>query len=191
MAAQKQRQIESVYQIKVTLKDIRPPIWRRVQVPSNISLNKLHRLLQAVMPWDDYHLHQFIVDGVYYGEPDPDDDFGFELKSDGTAKLNQAASGAGARFIYEYDFGDGWEHEIVVEKIVPPEAGIKYPICLAGKRACPPEDCGGIPGYARFLEAIQNPKHEEHESLLRWVGGSFDPEAFDLDDINYRLKRIK
>ncbi len=191
MAAKKQRQIEFVYQIKVTLKDIRPPIWRRVQVPSNISLNKLHRILQAVMPWDDYHLHQFIIGGVYYGEPDPDDDFGFELKSDRTAKLIQVASGARARFIYEYDFGDGWEHEIVVEKIVPPEAGVRYPICLAGKRACPPEDCGGIPGYARFLEAIRNPEHEEHDELLQWVGGSFDPEAFDLDEINRELKRIR
>lgn len=191
MAVKKQPPIESIYQIKVTLKDIQPPIWRRVQVPSNISLNKLHRILQAVMPWDDYHLHQFIIGGVNYGEPDPDDDFGFELKSDRTAKLNQVASGAGARFTYEYDFGDGWEHEILIEKVLPPEGGVRYPICLAGKRACPPEDCGGTPGYARFLEAIRNPEHEEHEELLQWVGGSFDPEAFDLDEINRALKRIR
>lgn len=191
MATARQRQIESVYQIKVTLKDIRPSIWRRFQVPSRITLSKLHRILQVVMGWSNYHLHQFIVGGVYYGEPDPDDDFGFELKIDRTAKLAQAASGAGARFISEYDFGDGWEHEIVVEKIVPPEAGVRYPICLAGKRAFPPEDCGGTPGYARFLEAIRNPEHEEHDELLQWVGGSFDPEAFDLDDINHRLRRIK
>jgi len=191
MATVRQRQIESVYQIKVTLKDIQPPIWRRVQVPSNISLNKLHRILQAVMPWDDYHLHQFIIGGVNYGEPDPDDDFGFELKSDRTAKLRQVASVAGARFIYEYDFGDGWEHKILIEKVLPPETGVRYPICLGGKRACPPEDCGGIPGYARFLEAIRNPEHEEHDELLQWAGGSFDPEAFDLDEINRALKRIR
>ena len=190
MATVRQRQIESVYQIKVTLKDIQPPIWRRVQVPSNISLNKLHRILQAVMPWDDYHLHQFIIGGVNYGEPDPDDDFGFELKSDRTAKLNQVASGAGARFTYEYDFGDGWEHEILIEKVLPPETGVRYPICLGGKRACPPEDCGGVPGYARFLEAIRNPEHEEHDELLQWAGGSFDPEAFDLDEINHKLRSI-
>lgn len=191
MAAPKQGPVESIYQIKVILKDIKPPVWRRVQVPSNISLNKLHRILQAVMPWDDYHLHQFIIGGVYYGEPDPDDDFGFELRRDRTAKLNQVASGAGARFIYEYDFGDGWEHEILIEKVLAPEAGVRYPICLAGKRACPPEDCGGIPGYGRFLEAIRNPEHEEHDELLQWAGGSFDPEAFDIDGINHALKSIK
>ncbi len=185
-----QRQIESVYQIKVTLKDIRPPIWRRVQVPSNISLNTLHRILQAVLPWDGYHLYQSIIGGVDYDEPDPDDDFGFELRSDRTAKLNQVASGAGARFTYEYDFGDGWEHEILIEKVLPPEGGVRYPICLADKRACPPEDCGGTPGYARFLQAIRYPEHEEQESLLQWVRGSFDPEAFDLDEINHKLRSI-
>ena len=191
MATARQRKIESVYQIKVTLKDIRPPIWQRVQVPSNISLNKLHWILQAVMPWDGYHLHQSIIGGVDYSEPDPDDDFGFELKSDRTAKLNQVALGAGARFTYEYDFGDGWEHEILIERVLPPEGGVRYPMCLAGKRAWPPEDCGGTPGYARFPEAIRNPVHEEHDELRQWAGGSFDPETFDLDDINHRLRRIK
>ena len=189
MAAQEQRPIESIYQIKVTLKDIQPPIWRRVQVPSNIGLNKLHRILQAVMPWDGYHLHQFIIGGVYYGEPDPD--YGFPIRNDRSTKLNQVVPGTRAKFIYEYDFGDSWDHEILVEKILPPQGGVRYPVCLSGRRACPPEDCGGIPGYSRFLEAIRNPEHEEHDELLQWVGGSFDPEAFDLDEINYRLKRIK
>lgn len=192
MRAITQRPIESIYQIKVTLKDIRPPIWRRVQVPSNVSLNKLHRILQAVMPWADYHLHQFIIGGVYYGIPDPEyADCGFDVKSDRTARLNRVAPGARARFMYEYDFGDGWEHEILIEKVLPPEGGVRYPICLAGKRACPPEDVGGTPGYTRFLEAIRNPEHEEHDELQQWVGGSFDPEAFDLDEINHRLKRVR
>ncbi len=113
------------------------------------------------------------------------------MENDKTVKLNQVVSTAPARFIYEYDFGDGWEHEILVEKILPPEEGVRYPVCLAGKRACPPEDCGGTPGYAHFLEAIRNPGHEEHDELLQWVGDSFDLEAFDLDEINYKLKRMK
>lgn len=189
MRAITQRRIESIYQLKVTLKDIRPPIWRRIQVPSNISLNKLHRILQEVMPWYDCHLHQFIIGGVYYGTPDPD--FISETKSDRTVKLNQVIAGPKARCMYEYDFGDSWEHEIVVEKVLPPEEGVRYPICLAGKRACPPEDVGGTPGYARFLEAIRNPEHEEHAEWLEWVGGSFDPEACDLDEINRGLKSIR
>ena len=189
MAGKKQRPIESIYQIKATLKDIEPPIWRRVQVSSSISLNKLHRIFQAVMPWDGYHLHQFIIDGVDYGEPDPDYDF--PIENDKTAKLDRVISGPRAKFIYEYDFGDGWEHEILVERVLPPEEGVRYPICLAGKRACPPEDCGGTPGYARLLESIRNPEHEEHDELLKWVGGSFDPEAFNLEGINLALKRIK
>lgn len=175
--------------MKITLKNIQPPIWRRVQVASYISLNKLHRILQALMPWDGYHLHQFIIRGVYYGEPDPD--YGFPMANDKPAKVSQVLSGARSKFIYEYDFGDSWEHEILVEKVLPPEEGVRYPICLAGKRACPPEDCGGIPGYSRFLEAIRDSEHEDHESLLQWIGGGFDPEAFDLEGINLVLKRIK
>jgi hypothetical protein len=95
------------------------------------------------------------------------------------------------KFVYEYDFGDSWEHAIVVEKIVPPEAGVKYPRCLKGKRACPPEDVGGIWGYANFLEAIHDPNHEEHDSYLAWISGAFDPEALDLDEINQALRRVK
>jgi hypothetical protein len=190
MAAAKQPRIESISQIKITLKDIQPPIWRRFQVPGRISLKKLHRIIQTLMPWDGYHLHQFIIDGVDYGEPDPEADLS-ELKDDRYARLNKVVPAAPDRFIYEYDFGDGWEHEILVEKVLPPQEGVRYPICLAGKRACPPEDCGGVDGYADFLEAIRNPAHEEHDRILEWVGGSFDPEAFDLEGINLALKRIK
>jgi len=140
MAAEKKRPTEAIYQMKVTLKNIQPPIWRRFQVPGRISLKKLHRIIQTLMPWDGYHLHQFIIDGVDYGEPDPEGDLS-ELKDDRYARLNKVVPAAPDRFIYEYDFGDGWEHEILVEKVLPPEEGVRYPICLAGKRACPPEDC--------------------------------------------------
>ena len=112
------------------------------------------------------------------------------MKDDKKTRLSEVASRTGDRFTYVYDFGDGW-HEIVIEKIQLPEAGVQYPVCLDGQRACPPEDCGGIGGHAYFLEAIRNPDHPEHDEMLAWIGGSFDPEALDLDNINRRLKRIK
>lgn len=178
----------AVYQLKVTLKGSKPPIWRRFQVRGSTTLAKLHRILQIVMGWEDYHLHQFIVGGVYYGVPDPDWDL--DVKSERWVKLEQVVSDVKDHFVYEYDFGDSWEHEIVVEKVVPPEPDVRYPICLTGKRACPPEDVGGIWGYPEFLEAIHNPEHPEHEAMLEWIGGAFDPEAFDLEAVNQALRRL-
>lgn len=178
-----------IYQIKVTLEGSEPPIWRRIQVTGNSSLRKLHKILQAVMGWETRHLHEFVVGREHFGEPDPE--YGFEMQDDRKTRLHQAAPRNGDRFTYVYDFGDGWRHELKVEKIDLPEPGSVYPILLGGERACPPEDCGGIGGYARFLEAIRDPDHPQHEELLAWIGGSFDPEAFDPDDINRRLKRIK
>jgi len=178
----------AVYQLKVTLKDFKPPIWRRIQVTSDTSLFKLHRILQVVMGWTDSHLHQFIVHGRYYGIPHPD--FGFDVRDERRVALAEIASSAKTKFVYEYDFGDSWEHEILVEKIVPPETGVHYPMCLTGRRACPPEDCGGVWGYAGLLEALQNAHHPEHDEMLQWVGGSFAPEAFDLETIHRALKRI-
>lgn len=180
-----------IYQIKVTLKHCKPPIWRRVEVPGNINLAKLHHILQAVMGWEGYHLHQFIADGIYYGEPHPDYDvWGSEMYDEKRVKLNQLAPEEKFKFIYEYDFGDSWEHELLVEKISPPEKGVSYPRCIKGKRACPPEDVGGVWGYDSFLEAIADPNHPEHEELLEWTGGEFDPEAFDLEEINAALSHL-
>lgn len=178
----------SVYQLKVSLRGIKPPIWRRVQVPGDITLAKLHRALQVVMGWTNSHLHKFSIGGVDYAEPDPDGFLNFQ--SDRRARLNKVAR-AMQKFEYEYDFGDSWEHDIVVEKTLQPEPGASYPVCLAGERACPPEDCGGLWGYQDFLEAIMNPAHTEHEAMLTWVGGSFDPETFDLDAVNASLRRLR
>jgi hypothetical protein len=179
----------NVYQIKVTLKDSKPPIWRRIQVTSDTDLYELHHILQVVMGWEDYHLHQFIIGGRYFGQPHPD--YGFEMVDETTVELNQVVSGVKTKFAYEYDFGDSWEHTLLIEKILPLEAGKHYPTCLTGRRACPPEDCGGVWGYDYLLEVIQNPDHPEHEHLLGWVGDGFDPEAFDLDEINRALKGLK
>jgi hypothetical protein len=176
----------SVYQLKVTLKYLKPPIWRRVQVLSDTTLFRLHQILQTVMGWTNSHLHQFIIRGAYYSLPDPE--FG-TAQDERRVRLGEVVSAPKRRFTYEYDFGDSWLHEILVEKIASPEPGVKYPVCLAGQRSCPPEDCGGVWGYREFLKAIQDPAHPEHESMLEWIGGSFDPEAFDVDAINRQLKR--
>ena len=178
-----------IYQIKVTLEDIKPPIWRRIQVRNDTTLHKLYRILQIVMGWSDYHLHQFIIGDIHDGEPDPD--YTFKMKNEKTIKLSQLALEEKAKFFYEYDFGDSWYHKILVEKILPLEPDTKYPICIKGKRACPPEDCGGASGYYKFLKVIQNPENPEHEDMLEWAGGSFDPEAFDLDEINRLLGEIR
>jgi hypothetical protein len=183
---------KAIYQLKITLRESKPPIWRRIQVPGSITLIKLHRVLQVVMGWEDYHLHQYIVDGVFYGTRDPDfEAIGTEAANERGVKLYQIAPDAGARFIYEYDFGDGWQHQVVVEKLLPAGPGATYPVCIAGKRACPPEDVGGIWSYDDFLDVIRNPSHPEHDELLEWAGRDFDPEKFDLDAVNSALKQVR
>jgi hypothetical protein len=189
MAALRRAKDEPIYQLKITLMGSKPPIWRRVQVPGSISLYKLHQILQVVMGWEESHLHQFKFGRVYYGEPDPD--FRDDMKNERRAKLMEVAPNEKDRFIYEYDFGDSWEHDILVEKILPAEPGTAYPFCLTGKRACPPEDCGGVWGYESLLEAIRDPNHPEHEEMLEWVGEDFAPEAFSLDETNEALGSIR
>lgn len=178
-----------IYQLKVTLKHVRPPVWRRIQVRSDITLYKLHQILQIAMGWTESHLHQFIAGRIFYGDPDPD--FGMDVVNEKRTRLHQIVRGEKDKFIYEYDFGDGWEHEILVEKIIEPEPGIRYPRCIKGKRNCPPEDVGGPWGYAHFVDAIQDSHHPEHEEYLDWIGASFDPEVFDLQAVNQVLKQIK
>jgi pRiA4b ORF-3-like protein len=178
----------SVHQLKVTLTGIRPPVWRRLQVANTINLRRLHDVIQEAMGWTQSHLYLFTVGGVEFGEPDPG---GFiEYRSARAASLQKVAPAVGATFRYTYDFGDDWEHRIVVEKVLPPEPGAIYPRCLAGRRACPPEDVGGVWGYAEFLDAIHDPKHPEHETMTEWIGEPFDPAAFDLQAVNERLAHL-
>lgn len=184
---------KSVYQIKVTLTGSKPPIWRRFLVRDTTTLYRLHDILQIVMGWQDYHLHMFTVDGQIYGDPEDDEYGDLGTKNETRFKLYQVLGREGSRFRYEYDFGDSWEHELIVEKILPADPStssgrMRYPLCVAGKRACPPEDVGGVWGYQTFLEAIDDPEHPEHDEYLEWIGGEFDPEHFDLDEVNDRLR---
>jgi len=177
-----------IYQIKITLKHSRPPIWRRIQVTGDTKLGKLHRILQVAMGWTDSHLHAFRAGDMDYGEPDPE--FPGDMKNERNVRLDRIAD-EGDTLIYEYDFGDGWEHELKVEKVMPAAPGARYPICLAGKRACPPEDCGGIGGYEHLLDVLGNPDDEEHADMQDWLGGELDPEAFDLKEVNDVLQGIR
>ncbi len=178
---------DQIYQIKVTLADSQPPIWRRIQVKSDITLAKLHRVLQMVMGWTDMHLHQFAILEKRYGVPDEEDVGLTETKDERKYKLHDLVRGEDSRFSYDYDFGDNWEHELLIEKVLPEEKGVRYPLCLDGARACPPEDVGGVWDYQSVLEALADPQHEDHDELLDWSGGHFNPEAFDVDDVNGQL----
>lgn len=188
MAPSKQSTIKSIYQLKISLKGSRPPIWRRVQVNSDITLAKLHQIVQAAMGWQDYHLHTFLIQGEEYGQPQPEYDF--NVRDEKRVKLSQIAMQEKVKFVYTYDMGDDWEHEILVEKILPPDPQIVYPICLKGKGACPPEDCGGVWGYKDLLTVLQQPEHPEYASMLEWVDDDFDPNFFDLDDVNELLHNL-
>ncbi|MHB8254776.1 MAG: plasmid pRiA4b ORF-3 family protein [Acidiferrobacter sp.] len=177
-----------IYQIKVTLRHVAPPVWRRIEVPGDIKLGKLHRVLQIAMGWTDSHLHAYHMGGATYGTPDPE--FPNETQNERGVRLDKVVGG-GDTLSYEYDFGDGWEHMLKVEKIVPADPTTHYPRCTAGSRACPPEDCGGPPGYEQLLGVLSNPKHEEYETMREWTGGGLDPEAFDLGRVNQDLWRTK
>ena len=179
------KQLRSIYQIKISLIGAKPPIWRTVLVPSSIGLAAFHEVIQTTMGWTDTHLHQFIANNVIYGIPD--DDFGLEMEDEAKYKLSHLLVKEKDTITYEYDFGDSWEHKILLEKILPFDTKTTLPVCIKGKRACPPEDCGGIWGYEDLLEAISDAKHPEHADMLQWLGGEFDPEEFDLEQINKDL----
>jgi Plasmid pRiA4b ORF-3-like protein len=180
---------QPIYQLKITLKGARPPIWRRVHIPSDITLAKLHKIIQLAMGWYNCHLHEFEVQGQTYGQPMPEYDF--DVLNEQRIRLNQFVTREKVKFAYLYDMGDSWDHEILVEKILSPDPETRYPVCIKGKRACPPEDCGGVWGYADLLAILRDPNHSEHEEMLEWVGGQFDSEAFDLEEANRQLERIR
>ncbi|RME80132.1 MAG: plasmid pRiA4b ORF-3 family protein [Caldilineae bacterium] len=177
-----------IYQLKITLADIRPPVWRRVRVPAIMSLEDLHTVIQCVMPWEEQHLYYFERGVRQYVPEFLDSEEGLAepgRESASTAvSLGEVLTKPGQQLLYFYDLGDGWRHVIELEKILAPESDENYPTCIAGKRACPPEDCGGPPGYELMLKALADPSHPEHEHFREWIGEEFDPEEFDLEEAN-------
>jgi hypothetical protein len=179
----------TVHKVKVTLRGAKPPIWRRLEIPSGMSLAEVHHTIQNAFGWTNGHLWVFETPDGDYGLPDP------ELGHHDAARttLNRVAAHPGDRIRYTYDFGDDWEHDIVVEDVSPTASDVHYPRCLTGRRACPPEDCGGIWGYADLLGVLADPGHEEHQQYLNWLGmdsaDEFDPARFDLTEVNRRLSR--
>jgi hypothetical protein len=171
---------DSVYVLKITLEEVEPPVWRRIQVPGSITLERLDMVIQKAMGWHNSHLHEFEVGGRRYGQPVQDEP---EYKVEPEWKLTLRAA--------VYDLGDDWGHEVLVEAIQAPAAPLKHPVCISGERACPPEDCGGAPGYANLLDVLRDRSHPEHRDMLAWAGRGFDPERFDPAAVNRKLRLLK
>lgn len=174
---------QKVVSLKLTLRDTKPPVWRRLLVPGETTLADLHRAIQAAMGWEDYHLHTFDIAGRQYGDPRAVDDVADETR----VTLNGLIKSGVTRFAYIYDFGDNWDHALVIEKSLPAVEALSRPVCTAGKRKCPPEDCGGPWGYRELLEALADPAHPEHAERREWLGEDFDPDDFHPDSADAML----
>lgn len=186
----KQPATKPIVELHIELEYIEPIIWRRVHIPTSITLAKLHHVIQDAMGWTDSHLHEFVIDEQHYGVPDEEDDLlPYQVHSEKRAKLDDALMGR-RHFDYLYDFGDHWEHKLRIERRLP-DAVLGHPVCVSGANACPPEDVGSWPGYEDFLQIIRDPTSPEYESTLEWCGGSFDPAGFDIDQVNRLLQHIK
>ena len=184
--------IAYVYEFKITLAGIRPAIWRMIQAPEKYTFWDLHVAIQDAMGWDDCHLHAFRMKSPETGVTEtvgiPDEETwkeGSQTIPGWECLMADWFTSKNARAVYQYDFGDSWEHVVELTQIVPAEHDVKYPVCVDGKRACPPEDCGGIWGYEEFLKAIKRPKHPRHKELLGWIGGHFAPEQFDPKNVKF------
>lgn len=182
-----------IFQIQIALKGFKPKIWRRILVPSDLLLSHFHKIIQTTMGWTNSHLHQFIRGKVFFSDEDPEFDMYGSIESVNYKKkkirISDLLQIEKDKIIYEYDFGDSWNHEIILEKILPVDSAVKYPVCLAGKMSCPPEDCGGIWGYSNMLEILKQPDNEEYEEMIDWLGEDFDPKYFEVDEINLLLSK--
>jgi hypothetical protein len=188
MATKRLDPSHNIYGIKVTLLGTKPPIWRRLLVPASMTLAKLHDVLQTAMGWHDCHMHEFRAGERHFGRPDPEDiSMGIRVENERNIKLSSVPQRAGAKLIYTYDFGDYWEHAIFLEKQLPLLPDMSGLVCIDGNLACPPEDCGGVPGFYELLDALADPSHERHEELRDWIGDDFDPQAFSVDLVNQKL----
>jgi Plasmid pRiA4b ORF-3-like protein len=180
-----------IYELKITLVGIEPPIWRRIQSPGSIHLCCLHDAFQVTMGWTDSHLHQFEKDGKCWGVPEYDEFDELDLIDESETPLSTLLNAEGDSMVYLYDFGDDWRHHVVLEKIIQGNESLKTPICLGGERRCPPEDVGGVRGYEKFLEVIFEPTNDEFKHLVGWAGGPFQAEEFDLKAVNKTLSRMR
>jgi hypothetical protein len=185
-----------LYQLKITLRGSKPAIWRRLVVRADMRLDRLHTVIQIAMGWTNSHLHQFSAGSgfalTFYGTPDPGfAGMGNQTLNEQRYTLADLAPAVRRKFGYQYDFGDSWEHQVAVEKVLPPDAAFRHPLCLAGANACPPEDCGGIWGYYNLIAILADPRHPEQVEMKEWIGEEFDPTEFDLDQVNARLKGLK
>jgi len=188
MATKRINTAQDIYGIKVTLLGTKPPIWRRLLVPASMTLAKLHDVLQTAMGWHDCHMHEFRAGERHFGRPDPEDiSMGMQVENERNIRLSSVLRRPGAKLIYTYDFGDNWEHAIVLEKLLPLMPGTTDPICIDGSLACPPDDCGGIPGFYELVDALADPNHEQHQEMRDWIGGDFDPQAFSVEEVNRKL----
>jgi Plasmid pRiA4b ORF-3-like protein len=186
--ATKKTSTSSIHRLKIALLSVKPQVWRRIEVESSVKLSRLSRILLEAMGWSDLHLHQFVVGDVCYGTLDPD--FPSDTLDEAKFTLAKIAPHVKDRFRLEYDFGDGWEHRVVVEDIVEAKPGITYPRCTAGANACPPEDCGGPCGYADLRDILADPTHERHDEVRESVREGFDPASFNLDEVNACIQDI-
>ena len=183
IAARKINAGKTPLSLKVTLRGTKPPVWRRLLIPGEMTLGDLHQAIQAAMGWHDSHLHAFDIAGREYGDPDSVDDVADEER----LTLNGVLNSGVTRFTYTYDFGDNWEHTVLIERTRRPLEAGSYPACIAGKRNCPPEDCGGPWGYQDLLAVLADPAHPDHPERAEWVGEDFDPEEFAIEVANTRL----
>jgi hypothetical protein len=174
-----------IFELEIVLAEVEPLVRRRVQVPGEVDLAVLHEVVQSAMGWTNSHLHEFEIAGSRYGIPDPD--WGTQLVDETKGKLFRLVK-RGDRFGYLYDFGDNWAHHLSVDKVIAAEPGVRYPRCIAGQGACPPENVGGPWGYEEFQAALSDPSHPEHDERLEWAGGPFDPQHFDLEEADRALE---
>lgn len=177
--ARKSRLGRFAYQLKVTLMGVKSPIWRRLLVRDNTDLHRLHLVIQDAMGWQNCHLYQFEIDDTCFTESIDEDFVADDETPASSVRLGDLSLGEGDAFLYDYDFGDDWYHECKIEKVVAAERGAGYPRCLAGRRACPPEDCGGIHGYDAMLSALRSRSHPDRAHWVEWIGPNWDAEAFD------------
>ncbi|MFA5817145.1 MAG: plasmid pRiA4b ORF-3 family protein [Bacteroidales bacterium] len=180
----------NTYQIRISLRGSKPKIWRRLLLPADLLLPDFHKVIQTAMGWENYHLHHFEKDRTFYTVK-LKDDFSWGMMNNVNyrkTKISDLLNQEKEKIVYEYDFGDSWTHEILLEKILPYDDQYKKPACIAGKMNCPPEDCGGMWGYLEMVEILKQPDHAEYNNITDWLEDEFDPEYFDLEEVNNLLK---